>query len=472
MDHTGRRQATLAGDDQREVSSRPEVEHELGTAALLVIVAFAAGVVAQGGFHPAGRWLVAVPVAIAGVLIARAPVTPRGAAPVFAGLLCGWIVVRGASVDELGAAIWRVAAIALVAVVVSASRRGAAGDRDALSAAVLIGGVAVSVTGWVGVALHREPWAVAGGSTWRAASTLTYPNAAAALVVMVWLVHLAGRAAAHTDRARGSAAASAVLLAGALATQSRAGAIACIAGLGALVSILGARRVARAAVAPCAGATVAFAGLVPGLAAGSAPAPVTAFASLVAGAAVAEAVERARRSPRPAMRRVAVGTLALAALGAVSVASEVSLGDRLDLVSSDRAGTNRAALDVIGAHPLAGVGPGRVIVAFPVNGGLVGTDLVHDEYLQLVAEIGLVGAALAAVIALAGVRVLARARSSSSSATWAGCVSGLVAFAVHSGFDFLWHIPVVVVLAAVLFGLATAGVGPADLTPTTREESP
>jgi hypothetical protein len=38
-------------------------------------------------------------------------------------------------------------------------------------------------------------------------------------------------------------------------------------------------------------------------------------------------------------------------------------------------------------------------------------------------------------------------------ATWAGVMAGLSALAVHSGLDFLWHLPAIPLTAAVLAGL-------------------
>jgi len=43
-----------------------------------------------------------------------------------------------------------------------------------------------------------------------------------------------------------------------------------------------------------------------------------------------------------------------------------------------------------------------------------------------------------------------------SSPLAAGAVAGLVALAVHSGFDFLWHIPVLPLLGGLLIGLTAA----------------
>jgi len=37
----------------------------------------------------------------------------------------------------------------------------------------------------------------------------------------------------------------------------------------------------------------------------------------------------------------------------------------------------------------------------------------------------------------------------------AGAIAGLVCLALHSGFDFLWHVPAVPMLAAVAIGLTS-----------------
>jgi hypothetical protein len=38
-------------------------------------------------------------------------------------------------------------------------------------------------------------------------------------------------------------------------------------------------------------------------------------------------------------------------------------------------------------------------------------------------------------------------------ATWAGVVAAAAAFAVHSGFDFVWHLPAIVLTVTLLVGL-------------------
>jgi hypothetical protein len=40
-----------------------------------------------------------------------------------------------------------------------------------------------------------------------------------------------------------------------------------------------------------------------------------------------------------------------------------------------------------------------------------------------------------------------------ASATWAGVVAAAAAFAIHSGFDFVWHLPAIVLTVTLLVAL-------------------
>jgi hypothetical protein len=67
-----------------------------------------------------------------------------------------------------------------------------------------------------------------------------------------------------------------------------------------------------------------------------------------------------------------------------------------------------------------------------------------------------VGLALLAILLAALARLLWRARPtghSGAGATWAGVVAAVAAFAVHSGFDFVWHLPASVLIVTLLVGL-------------------
>ena len=133
-------------------------------------------------------------------------------------------------------------------------------------------------------------WAWLGDGVWRASSTLTYPNGAAAVLVPLALVVLARLV--DTPGSLGLALAATGLLAGLGATMSRAGTLALAVGLVVLAALRGVRGTARAALGPCAGAMVALVCLVPSMPAAldrrrssSCPHPVRAisFASPVSG---------------------------------------------------------------------------------------------------------------------------------------------------------------------------------------------
>jgi O-antigen ligase len=110
---------------------------------------------------------------------------------------------------------------------------------------------------------------------------------------------------------------------------------------------------------------------------------------------------------------------------------------------------------VFAGSPLLGVSPGHYLLTW--NDPTLGPRFIyyaHDEYLQLAGELGLIGVAVAGVAAFAIGRRAWRSRS--RTAAWAGPAAALLALAIHSGFDFLWHIPLIVVLMGVLIGLVTS----------------
>jgi O-antigen ligase len=127
-------------------------------------------------------------------------------------------------------------------------------------------------------------------------------------------------------------------------------------------------------------------------------------------------------------------------------------GQRMTVASPHRASQHAAAAAVIAEHPLVGVGPGRGAVSWSDDdGNVLVARYVHDEYVQVAVELGLVG-----VIALMGAVVLgARALGRGPAAAWTGVVAALSAFTVHSAFDFLWHVPAIPIVGALMAGAAT-----------------
>jgi len=102
-----------------------------------------------------------------------------------------------------------------------------------------------------------------------------------------------------------------------------------------------------------------------------------------------------------------------------------------------------------------GIGPGRFAAATTVTRD---ADLrwAHDEYLQVNAELGVVGLALVLlVLGWAAVRVLAAARTAQPAAMWGA--GALACTGLHASVDYVAHFPVVVALTAVLVGAGATG---------------
>ena len=81
---------------------------------------------------------------------------------------------------------------------------------------------------------------------------------------------------------------------------------------------------------------------------------------------------------------------------------------------------------------------------------------VHDEYLQVLVELGFVGLTLLlSVLVGSGLLVRRAMRRDRRHALPAAVAAATAAVAVHGGFDFVWHVPVVPLVFAALLGLLT-----------------
>jgi O-Antigen ligase len=442
----------------------------------LLLVAVAAGLLGQGAYYPAvqrpiGLLIAAVTLlGLVGWPPTRADLRMVPVVPALA--LAAWAVLDGALVGGLGAGVGPALLVAGVVAVWLVCRRLRQEDRDMLLAGVIGVGLLVALTGWLGVAARTGSWAFEAQGLWRASSTLTYPNATAAVLAAISLVVL-GRLVG-TPGSVPLALAATGLLVGLAATLSRAGALALVVGLVMLVGLRGIAATGRAVVGPVAGALVAMVGLLPSVPAISQPRPALALVGLGAGLALAAVTARLRRWPA----LILIGGLLAAAVagllaggGGVAGAAQTVAHARVNLASPDRTGALHAALRLVAQHPLTGTGPGQANLRW--EGHDHGTQLfayVHNEYLQLAAELGLVGLVLLVVLVAAIARLLWRARSTGhSGATWAGVVAAAAAFAVHSGFDFVWHLPAIVLTVTLLVGITLPA--PATLTDPTDQPS-
>ena len=155
---------------------------------------------------------------------------------------------------------------------------------------------------------------------------------------------------------------------------------------------------------------------------------------------------------RAQLVRLLTGLLTLA-LG-VGVAWFLAHPSRTHLVQvpghDDRVAIWRSAFVQWRSSPLFGVGPDRVIhlrsSIWPA--GTTAT-FAHNEYLQLLADGGLIAVALLAAAGTAVVRGLRRNNVLSSCA-----IAALVAFAVAGATDFDWHIPALALMGGWVAGIA------------------
>ena len=449
--------ASGAGGGGRDRSGR---HGAAGLAGLLLLTAVAAGLLGQGAYYTRVRWYVGVLVAAATVLaLAGWPPTrdDAGLPPVVAALaLATWALADAALLGVPAAGAGPVLGLLGLVAVLLVCRRLGPEDREVLLFGVVGVGLLVALAGWLGVAGRVGSWAWLGDGIWRASSTLTYPNAAAAVLVPVALVVLA-----RLVEVPGSlplALAATGLLVGAAARLRVAAALALAVGLVVLAGLRGPRATVRAALGPCVGALVALVGLVPSMPAAGPARPVAALVGLGAGLALAAVLTRLRAVT--AVTLVVGGVLgscvAVAVVaGGVGDAARPVVGTRITLASPDRSGAVAAALRVAAEHPLTGAGPGQAnLRSRGAEGGTRIFGYAHNEYVQVAADLGLVGVVLLAVLLVALGRLLWRAGATGPPVLgWAGAIAATAAFAVHSGFDFVWHLPAVLLTVTLLAGV-------------------
>jgi hypothetical protein len=269
----------------------------------LLLVAATAGLLRQGAYYPSMQRPVGLLIAVATLLgLAAWPLTRDDVRlpPVVPALaLAAWAVLDGVLLGVAGAGVGPALLLVGVVAVLLVCRRLRWEDREVLLAGVTCIGLLVALTGWLGVAGRAGSWAFQAQGLWRASSTLTYPNATAAVLAPIGLLVLGRLVGTPGSVPLGLAATG--LLAGLGATISRAGALALVVGLVVLAGLRGPRVTARAAVGPLAGALVALVCLLPSMPVAGPPRPALALVGLCAGLALAAAVARSRRWPALAL---------------------------------------------------------------------------------------------------------------------------------------------------------------------------
>jgi len=159
------------------------------------------------------------------------------------------------------------------------------------------------------------------------------------------------------------------------------------------------------------------------------------------------------RLPRAAINGIALLVLILGVATAHSAIAAIS-DARLTVDDPERAASFRAAVDVFSHQPITGAGPSLPRLTWVSGSGASVYRYAHNEYLQVLAELGAIGGLLLAASLFMIVRRLYQARRGNAVVA-AGALAAMAALAVHAGFDFVWHVPAIPLLAAALVGLAS-----------------
>ncbi|MDQ1307766.1 MAG: hypothetical protein QG671_3599 [Actinomycetota bacterium] len=473
-------------------------------AILALLVTLGLGILGQGGFYLTEHIVIGVGLGVS-VVASIITWTPRSQETDRALLLAVfalglWTVMNNASRGDFAEGASGGAVALAVMVVLLVVRRSTNEDRELIVVVLPVLGGMIAVTAWIGLVLHLPGWSLQARGIWRAAGALTYPNAAAAVLVPLSLLAIARSgpegAASNSAPPEGwvframippwvNRLLATVMVMGVGATLSRGGVLALVVGLGAAFA-MGGQGMRRASAGPLAGGVIGVTGVLPAMTSEGPQILPSAVGALVAGLIVAqlvsqvlercsaregvgEAPSRERRYRRVLATSVVVLAVCGIAAGAVPAYPKVSsLAEaRLSTGSTHRISAATQSLRQLREHPLLGVGSGRAAVTWRDPDGVSRTmRYVHNEYLQVLLEHGLIGGGLLLAVFCAGARTAgrrsSRARSSDERMIWAGGMAAVMAFAVHSAFDFLWHLPALPLLAATLFAVV---IGPATRLP-------
>jgi O-antigen ligase len=163
---------------------------------------------------------------------------------------------------------------------------------------------------------------------------------------------------------------------------------------------------------------------------------------------------------------LAMALLLVILAGVVLIGGESSLSRFLDSVNASDPTTGRTqiwkvTLQIIKTHPVIGAGLGAYGVAytpFDSSNGMNRPEQAHNDYLQVLADTGIVGAILGIIFIVLLFRIgLQRTRSQDvfRRGVATGALAGCFAVLVHSIFDFTLHTTSNALLFLTFAGLAT-----------------
>jgi O-antigen ligase len=301
--------------------------------------------------------------------------------------------------------------------------------RRVASVGVAAGGAMLAVAGLVLVGVRATLWTLPDERSLRFSGPFTYPSAVGLFLV---LALIAGTT--EPKGVRGLAVARAVTVLGIVATDSR----------GAVVGLAVAlcfRDIRREIGTPVVAAIIGAPLLLLGQRAHSNHLFVFAAVVLAFGLTLV---------PDGLVRRV-VRFAAIPAVGVVGwlLAAQHHAVSGFDASWTERGDILRGALSVFRAHPLLGAGPDPTFAAHTLTGQAGIAYFTHNEPVEILISVGIVGTVVLAGCAVLVARALARGRGELA-------VPVLVTFAAAGLVDFVWHFPALGLAAGLVAGAAGA----------------
>jgi len=178
--------------------------------------------------------------------------------------------------------------------------------------------------------------------------------------------------------------------------------------------------------------------------------------------------EEKRKRVRSGITRVALALALMIGIlaGTVLFGGEQALSRFVGSVNTEDPTTGRAhfwnvTLDIIHAHPFIGTGLGAfgvIYTRYDSHNGLYRLEQAHNDYLQVLADGGIIGALLGLFFVIALFRMGLQRRETGDEfrrGVATGALAGCFAVLVHSFFDFTLHTTANALLFLVLAALAT-----------------
>ncbi|HTC70966.1 MAG TPA: O-antigen ligase family protein [Acidothermaceae bacterium] len=302
----------------------------------------------------------------------------------------------------------------------------AAGRRVA-SIGVAAAGVALAIAGLVLVDVRATLWTLPDERSLRFSGPFTYPSAVGLFLVIALI------ASCEFDAGRGMACARAVMVLGIVATDSRGAVV----GLAVALCFREIRRqLTTAVVAAVIGAPLLLLG------------QRTHASRLEIVAAVVVAVGLAF-VPDGVIRRV-VGVVAIPAVVVVGwlLVTQHHAVSGFDASWTERGHILRGAVTVFAHHPLLGAGPDPAFAAHTLGGQAGIAYFTHNEPVEILISIGILG-----TLVLAGCAVIV-ARSVAKGSPAIPVVASVAAAGLV---DFVWHFPAIGLATGIVAGAATVG---------------